>query len=308
MMYNEQQKQRYLDEMSEQYTKDYMVSIASAFNRISEFEEMYGKDACEFSREQISSWYSYTTYKDALVYANVNSRFVNYVNWCVNNNLVPDGCNHFSEFSVTDFQKYVNQRLEVKRYLTKGSFETICRSILNPRDEFLFRCLYEFGKSKNFMDIFEMELNDINQTTRKVKLFSGREVSVTQEFIDCAVRADAQVEYEYANPIMQPRKLRKSNKIFKKLVTNSETSVVDSNNKLMARVVKNIIDAGNFYPGINTSSIAVSGQFAMIRKLSREMGLEKKEIVLNYFELLKQQYEMSPNDPKKYWDKYSEFL
>lgn len=307
-MYNEEQKRRYMDFCQGNYSDDYITSLISIFNKSAEFEQLFNKDICEFSRENISDYYAYIRYSDEYVYSSVNSRLKNYAEWCISENLVPDGCNHFAEFTLLDFGRYINVRLEAQKYMSDEEYERICGTIANKRDEFLFRCLYEFGKSENYCEILELKLEDIDMASRKAFLPTGRVVTLSERLVIVARIANDELEYFTPN---KTKRMDRVPTIFKKVRGYSGTGeevAPDFGNKLVARVVKSIVSTGGGYHGINPASVAMSGQMSMIRRRSRELGIAPRDYVLKYFSELQEQYNLTPNDPRKFLKKYEPYL
>ena len=309
--YNTEQKERYLSEISDSYATDVIINIRSVFNRTGPFEEMLGKDICNFSREEISDMYALLMYSSKYVYSSVNSRLRAYVEWCLSQMLVNDGCNHFQEFSLVDFEKYVNKRVLSNKYITRETYCNILKGIPNPRDKFLLMCLYEFGKSTNFEDIFGMKIEDIDREKGVIRLRSGRIVKVSKELIATAIEANKDRRYLMPGREVY-RNLLDSPYIFKRAKTaGEEIENIDNNNqnvKFVARLIKNLMEYCGENSDINATSIAVSGQFDMIRRRSNELKITEKEYVFNYFDELTKQYKTSPNKAKSYWDRYEAYL
>lgn len=306
-MYNEDQKRRYMDNCRGNYAEEYIVSLVSIFNKSEEFERLFNKDICNFSHENISDYYSYVRYSDEYVYSSMNSRFKNYVEWCISQNLVLDGCNHFTEFTLDDFKRYINVRLEAQKFMTDEEYERICGTIINKRDEFLFRCLYEFGKSDNYQEILCLELKDIDMERHEAHLTTGRVVNVSGKLIQTAKIANDELEYF---TLGKTKRLDRVPTIFKRArgYSGNGEDAPDYGNKIIARVVKTIVSQGGGYRGINPAAVAVSGQMSMIRKRSKELGISPADYVLGYFDELRNQYNLTPDVPRKFLKKYGSYL
>ena len=308
-MYNEELKRRYISSVKANYSESFEPNIISLFNKSSQIEEMFGKDVSLFSHEDIANMYSLFSYADSYVYGNVNTRFLMYTNWCIAQNLVPDGCNHFAEFTFEDFSMFVDESLESRKYITRDELLKIVNRLVNPRDQFLFLCLFEIGKSDYFRDILEMSLEDISFESNSIMLQSGRIVKVSDLLLDKALQANGEMKY-YSPNSERERPLMPSQYIFKKVKTIAkEGTGVHVNNKLVTKIIKTCLDhCGGNYGGLNASSIAVSGQLDMIRKEAEKLGISREEYVRKHFSDLKKQYEMSPDNSAKYIKKYGAYL
>ena len=305
-MYNEQRKIDYLKSLEGERTDDYLQTVISVFNKTEPYEEMYEKDLCDFSHEEISSMYSTFGYANVTIYNTFNYNAKKYVEWCDKHLLIKDYVNHFCEFGVADFEKYVDVRLEAKRYLTYEEFEELVRGIVNARDQFLFRCLYEFGKSKNYVEIMNMKIGDIDERNCVIKLCTGRVVSVSRKLVEVAREADEELTY-YLRLSLMERTLQPSEYIFKTLGGTRE-GINNSAIKYISRIIKLNLDDLGGYDKISTATIAVSGQFNMIRRRSSELGISKKDYVFGHFDELRRQYLMTPNTPKMFYQKYEAYL
>lgn len=307
-MYNEERKLRFLSECETKYSDEYVTGFRSLFNKTQDFEEMFGKDVADFSREDISNFYSVTYYSDAYTYSNINARLGSYCSWCIEQSLVLDGCNHYREFVIADFYKYINIRLERKKYFDRDEYNKFLASIVNARDKFLVMCIYEFGKSDNFEEIFKLKMEDIKGNT--ATLVTGREVHLSDELIAVAHRADQEHLYITLTGDRE-RELIPSEYIFKKSVTSpGKGESIDPNygNKLVARLLSSIVGYYGGYEGINASSLALSGQIDMIHRESARLGISCEEYITTHFDELKKQYVVSPDYPRKFYRKYRAYL
>lgn len=310
-MYNSERKERYLSEIKDTYAPDFITNIRSSFNRAGPYEEAIGKDLCNFSREEISNFYSLLMYSNKYVYSSLNSRLRAYTEWCLNQTLVADGCNHYQEFNVNDFESYVNKRVIANKYISRESYLGLLNAIPNPRDQFLVMCLWEFGRSPNFCEIFGMKLEDIDEKTGTVTLTGGRIVKVSAELIAKAVEANGDMKYLMPGREVY-RNLLPSPYIFKRAKTSGdEIDQVDNGNqnvKMVARIMKNLVDYCGANRGINAAAIAVSGQLDMIHRRAADLGITEKEFVMGHFDELTKQYRTSPGNAKGYWEKHEAYL
>ena len=306
MWCNEDRKLAFIKTLEGKHSDDYISTIYSVFNKAEPFEEMYGKDLCDFNHEEISAMYFTFGYATPEIYNTFNSNAKKYVAWCDEQMLIKDYVNHFTEFGLSDFRKYVDQRLEAKKYLTYDEFEGLVGGIVNARDQFLFRCLYEFGKSNNYVEIMNMRMRDIDIKECKINLCTGRVVSVSRRLVNTAIEADAELTY-YLRLSLLERTLQPSEFIFKTL-GGTRDSIDHNATKFISRIIKlNMDDLGGF-DKISSTTIAVSGQFNMIRRRSSELGISKKDYVFDYFDELRHQYIMTPNTPRMFYKKYEAYL
>lgn len=306
-MYNEERKERYLKYAIDVYSDDNVRNIRSLFNKTESVEKLFNKDVAEFSYIEISNMYSLFSYADEYTYSNINSKLTAYCEWANANNLVPDGCNHYREFVMEDLRKYVNKWLESQRYLTCADLRKFVSEINNPRDQFLIVCLFEIGKSEHFADIMSMKIDDIDEQSNTVILYSGRRARVSNYLIEIAKQANEEMRYYFPRS-EKTKPLEPSPFIFKKIVGTVGSNDPMTVNKLCAKIVRNCVEACGMYNGINTSSIAVSGQLEMIRRRAKELGIDKRTYIIDHFKELQTQYEMKPNNALTFYNKYRAYL
>lgn len=306
-MYNIEQKERYIAEEGHRYSESYIKCLRSTFNKVGEMEGLLQKDACNFSHEDIASMYSLYQHGDAYIYSAINSRLLAYTEWCILQFLVSDGCNHYKEFSFNDYNRYINKRIEANKYISREELMHFVLKVNNPRDQFVLMCLFEFGKSERYEDITRLKLEDIDKRNNICHLPSGRTVNISDEFIYYAELASKEWQYFTKN---KKRLLVDSKYIFKRVSgrssPNGDGTILD--NKLFTRLIKNLVEDCDMNLGINAASIAVSGQIDMIQRRAAELDIEKTEYVNEYFGELRQQYQMSPDDPRKFLNKYGAYL
>lgn len=305
-MYNEERKVEFLKSIEKEHSDDYLTCMSSLFNKTEQYEEMFEKDVCDFSHEEIATMYSMFSYASTMIYNTFNCNVKKYVAWCGEHMLIKDYINHFNEFGMSDYERYVDTRLESKKYLSESEFESMVQALPNVRDQFLFRCLYEFGKSKNYVEIINMQMKDINIEKQKAKLCTGRIVDVSRRFIETAILANNEMTY-YFIVSSKTRTFVDDDYIFK-IVGSTREALNKTPVKFISRVIKNNLDVLDGFSKISPASLAVSGQFSMIKKRSAELGISKKDYIFNCFDELRHQYIMTPNTPKMFYQKYEAYL
>lgn len=307
-MYNQEQKERYIEDINDKYAPEYLTNIRSLFNKTERVEKIFSKDVGEFSRENISNLYSFITYSDEYIYSNVNSRLSAYCEWCISQSLVADGCNHYREFVFSDFATYVDKSLEKRKFLNKRQFYELLEDVVNYRDKFLMLAIYELGKSEHYEEIMSMKLEDIDEEKLEVKLCTGRIAKVTQKFIDVAKAAVAEESYFFIISEIS-RKYTPSEYIFKRVSGGvSDKSDKNIDNKLIAKIIKANVDLHGRYIGISAASLAVSGQLEMIRENAKKLEISNEDYIIGHFDELRKQYNMSPNSARTFLKKYGAYL
>jgi len=303
-MYNKECKERYLQLLAADVDKKVIDTTRSQFLSAEYSEMEFQKDLCNFSIYEIRQMYSVATYNSPNTFRAVNSTFRKYTQWCIENNLVDDGVNHYLEIRNADFAAFINKKFQSMRFLTREEFYALIEQFPCLRDRFAAACIFEFGKSRNYSDITEMEISDIDEIDLTVNLDSGRTVSISKEFVNLAYNANEEKVYDF-NSVKRTAIYIPSSKIFKK--TRDTTSSSDA--KFISHLIKVNLDVAGGYMDISAESISLSGQFEMIRSRSRELGLGYKDYLKNYYSEVQYQYNLGKSTPYSvYYRNFKDYL
>lgn len=176
-MYNSEQKERYL-KYKEQET-DFVQSIRGRFENIASYEEEHGKDLSNFTYSEIEEYYIRSNHKNISVLANINSALKGYTTWCINNGMVTSNINYYDRFTISILTKYVNMLLKDASYITRDELLLEIQKLPNPREQFVLLAIFEYGKSKNMLDIGAARIEELRGN--KLTLPSSRTVEVSDK-------------------------------------------------------------------------------------------------------------------------------
>ena len=189
-MYNEELKRRFIDNRLAEVTLP-INYLNLQFEKISKTEEKLNKDICNFSFYEIIEYYkSLNTTSEGYLRV-LNSQFSIYTNWCLAQNLVFDGQNHFMELRREDYEGCTNKALKSLSILSKEIVDDMIDQLPNPKDKFAMLCLFEGIKGKSFTDITLLKSEDFNGNI--VALPSGKTLKVSDTLVllkDLTVETD----------------------------------------------------------------------------------------------------------------------
>lgn len=189
-MYNEELKRRFIDNRLAEVTLP-INYLNLQFEKISKAEEKLNKDICNFSFYEIIEYYkSLNTTSEGYLRV-LNSQFSIYTNWCLAQNLVFDGQNHFMELRREDYEGCTNKALKSLSILSKEIVDDMIDQLPNPKDKFAMLCLFEGIKGKSFTDITLLKSEDFNGNI--VALPSGKTLKVSDTLVllkDLTVETD----------------------------------------------------------------------------------------------------------------------
>lgn len=286
-VYNKELKDRFLKDINiSQYPPRWWERV---FEKVYPFEKQKNKDLCEFTTPEIIEFYKFLDVAslESLIVYNVN--LVKYGQWAMNNNLLSDNQNHFSELDNDVLFSCVNANKLENSVFNLEEFKDIIYSIKNDQDKFVFFCLFEGIKGKNYEDIINMKLSDIDMKNKTVKLHSGRTVSVSTDFITIAINANDQKIYENYGEKNIQRNLVPSDKIYKE---KSNSNGVDTPRTVYNTIVRNFKELGRA-DFTSNKMIRNSGLIYYLNRRSDELQIPVKDLLY------------SPEKVKDIFEKYN---
>lgn len=176
--YNRELKERFMSEKSKEVMAiNYYYSV---FKNTAETEFELGKDLCNWTYYEIMDYYRMLNRDSIYSLALLNSRFVQYTQFCLNNNIVEDGQNHFTEIKRNVLNDCVNKIVFDKKVINRDQVLKWIEQLPNPKDKFVVLGLFEFGKYKNYMDFVNAKPEDVDYKNHTLKL-NNRTVKISVE-------------------------------------------------------------------------------------------------------------------------------
>ena len=202
-----------------------------------------------------------------LVVYNTNS--VQYAQWALNENLITDGQNHFDVIDIQILNTCVSKDKLRQSILTYDKFkDLIMRRIINDQDRFVFFCLFEGIKGKDYQDIINMEFSDIDEVEKTV-LIKDKKIKVPQGFINIARDADKQEDYETLTGNHMKIDLLPGDKIYK-LKYNSTQG--DASRAIYNTILRNIKSLKQLSESVSAKSITESGMIHYLNLRAKELN------------------------------------
>ena len=191
--YNKQVKEIFLSEIDlSKYPNRWWERL---FEKTKSFEEKYGKDFCCFTTPEIIEIYKYLDIKSFESIMVININLIKYGDWALMNGLITDGQNHFSEIRNEVLRDCINEVGLNKSIISLEDLKNILPKIRNEQDRYIFYAVFEGIKGKNYCEIVQLKMDDLDQKNCTAKLVSGRTINVAKDFIYIASDADKQREY-----------------------------------------------------------------------------------------------------------------
>ena len=192
-IYNEEIKIRFLEDINiDKYPPRWWERV---FENSFEFENKKQKDLYAFTTPEILEFYKFIEAKTLTSLVITNTNVIKYGDWALQNNLIFDGQNHFCEISMEMLNQCVSKVSTLTPLTTFKGFMDFLRGIKNDQDKYIFMAMFEGIKGKQYEEIVKLQLSDIDEPTKTVKLCTGRKMSVSPEFIQICKNADSQTDY-----------------------------------------------------------------------------------------------------------------
>lgn len=175
--------------------KVFTVRATIFFNAAEETERAYNKDLCDFNITQIIALYKnqYTASLETLL--NMTSVFKRYTYYCIDNNRVADGINHYEEITNEIAYTCLNPILNNDKIISRAELLKQISGLANASEKFLALATFEGLSKDSYSDLVNLTTRDFKRLT--VKLPSGRNLKVSKELYNYAVESEN--EYTYSN-------------------------------------------------------------------------------------------------------------
>ena len=292
-MYNEAQKKRYLEDCKGVYDESTIKNIASKFNVCEWMEIERGKDISLFTKYEIDDYlYSVGMKSSPGSLASIVSYYSKYVQWCIDNSLVPSGINHFDELvGEKKFEKYLNRRLTKRKYITPGDLDNVLKQLNNARDQFVLCCLYEFGISQNHVEIMNIRLSDFDLEKKTVKLITGREPKVSSMLIHYAELANQDLEYvvELYDGRFRNYRLLDKGFVYKDIDWGDVAPSANASQRIF-KLLRQVKKAADLDEAVTANTISDSGFFMFVESESEKLRMDPIDFIKENKELLENQY------------------
>lgn len=305
-VYNQENKEWFLKSIDlSQYPPRWWERV---FEKSYMFEKIKNKDLYNFTTPDIMEFYKFLdigTLAPLIIY---NSNLVKYAQWALNESLIIDGQNHFNELTSDILVNCLNITKTQQSILSYEAFmDLINRKIVNDQDKFIFFCLFEGIKGKNYQEIVDMKLSDIDEDNLVIHLSSGRDINVSREFIEICKKADKQTIYVGLIGNEIERKLVPGVGIIKE---KSNSQGKDLNRTVYNAIVRNIASVFELADVVTAKSIRDSGLIYYLNKRAEKLDVPVSELVYNLdnWRDLIDKYQFNPDARKRWLLQYKDFL
>lgn len=303
--YNEELKKRYIKEKE----KSLVISsnyIDVQFRKSSETEYELDKDLCNWTTYEIIEFYKVINTTSFELLLCLNGIYAQYTQFCLENSLVKDNQNHYLECTKEILAGCVNKAVLNKKIVDRDTVLKWVNELPNAKDQFILLSLFEYGKSKDFVDIVNAKPEDVTGNTLEL---SNRNVKISNKLkniIDKCIEEDTYYSISGKGTKVMP--LIDYGYIVKSY-PNQNISLSSfqkgRNIYISCQRIFSYLGVGEW---MSPNSIVESGKLYMIKERARDLGISPIQYV--YSEHIKEveaQYGCSITR-SVYIKKYNEYL
>lgn len=180
-MYNESLKNKYINERI-LYNNNVDQVLYGIFNNSEKMEKELDKDLSCFTVSEIIEFYKSLCSTSCLYLNVINGQLKYYTQYCMTNNIVTDGQNHYDEIDIAVLNSCINIGLANASIITRKDLLHMCGSFLNVSDEVLALAVFEGISGKYNLELKYLKKSDINGNI--ITLYNGRQLEISDKLIE----------------------------------------------------------------------------------------------------------------------------
>lgn len=305
-VYNKENKERFLASVGiDKYPNRWWERL---FEKSNDLEEYRGKDLFCFTTNEILEFYKILEAKTLSPLLVVNINLMKYGDWGLSEHLVVDGQNHFREIDKELLMQCISKVRLQNSLLLGNSFKEFINELYNDQDKYIFWCLYEGIKGKNYEEIINLKMDDIDESKGIVHTCTGRKVKVSQDFINICKIADKETVYISINEKMIEKPLKISGCIYKE---KSNSRSIDIKRSVYAAISRNISYFLN-NSSISSKTIRDSGLIMALNERAEKYNMTVRELLsvdnVKYCEDIIYKYNFNIDVKARFCTEYQDYL
>lgn len=274
MIYNQERKLQFIQERKEKATIS--NNISNIFELSGDIEMSYGRDLCEWTSSEIISFYKYYSTASVQSLVQVHNALTMYTNWCIQNGMVKDNQNHYTEIDSAMLCGCVNLEALRKMVVSRDELIALLKELPNYSDMFILLGIFEGIPAKKNM--FNIKVSDINGN--KLTLPNGTVLQISDELkhiMMVAAEESTRVsipnkkkdfEYEYTDGDHVLRHIKRSS------ARLNEILVIGSRMRKCAEYLDK--------PGLTIKALSESGRMWKISKIIKENNVTLEDAISKY--------------------------
>ena len=305
--YNEELKERYLS----QRKKDLPVAIKCTdvqFRKIASAEYELDKDVSDWNYYEIIEYYKLLNITSITSLTCFNSIFSMYTDFCLENGLVKDHQNHFLECTQEVLLTCLNKAIFDKKIVSRETVLEWIEQLPNARDQFILLSLFEYGKSKDFIDIFNVKQSDCDKEKKTLKL-SNRTVNISDKLISIIEECgEADTYYSISKNGTKKMPLVDYGFIVKSYPNQNNDLTNFRKGRNIYTACQRIFDYVGVGKWMSPNAISESGKLHMIKAEAKKLNITPYEYLYSKDIVKVEQQFNFKMERKTYYKTYKEYL
>jgi len=298
-MYNKEIKQRWID-LKNENTISCLNYYANKMNNTEEYEKLFNKDLCNFTVSEILDMYRAMDFYSANTIYITNKIYADYTDWCINEGLVADSQNHYSEVTRDMTIDCINLSAMKSRVISREQILDWCNMAWNDADKYLLLGLFEGIKGKGYVDFTDTRISDMEG--KKIHLASGRTLEFSEELINYAIKCYEEDEWTYYTSGRSVA-LVAGDEIMREVVLAKDNTQYHKWHRLFMRS-KMFFDYLGIHGVVSMNAIRISGAIDYINNGAKNENISAERYILKHKTELEYRYMKM----YKFYDTYRDFL
>lgn len=322
-MYNEQLKNRFLEQYSNVKTRK---TYSDSLSQINDMEELYNKDIFLFTYEELNEALSGIRTKTSSGAGRIISPIMKYIDFANEEGYVPSKITYTKLFKGEKLEEYISSYALNNSYIKREQLYDICSYLENDMDKAILVMAFEGIDGREHFEMRNLKKQDINLSTGEVEVTNidgeiRKFVIEDKRSLDILGDTINQTEYKFSNGVEllrakddflenTPYLLRRTEsrnmntEIDDKRVTPNYLSCKVTTFFKGKKVKKNVNDIPPYIPNyqfLNITNIFKSGFFDYCTQLEQKKGikLETKD-----YQTACERYGINPNNIPSYKKQY----
>lgn len=188
-------KEKYLNELKRKGYSESTHRNAHLILRNAKFyEESYNKDVYNFNLTEMNNMLKGFRIKTTNALKHRMSVYSKYINRAVQEGLTTG--NVMDMILPDQYVSLIDKKASIDRYITKEELFDNISYLTNAQDQIIFALLFDGVMGKNYSNLVNLKINDIDEETLVAKLFDGDEVTLSKDTYNLVQLAISEDTYD----------------------------------------------------------------------------------------------------------------
>ena len=272
----------YQEELKEGFIKDYLksrvvaqTSLYSLFRKVEPFEEEFGKDCSQFTKEEVLKMYLDFKARSKFTLFNYNVILKAYCAWMkyyhgLENDIAYD------EMTTEMIEPLVPD--DAKKVLSREEITDIEDQLYNWTDKAIIEALFEGLSGNSMRDLIGIEANMINHKDKQLYLSDGRVFDLTNRLYEFLVKSLDEEKYVCYGESLRVKKLIGKGKLYKE---RDNAHAMNSDDKFFRWVYRKVQNFRKHVgiDGLTMKNIQTAGMVHYLKIGMKDSDLGLKEFL-----------------------------